>query len=121
MELAKSYLRWARPPRDLVPVEVVVVVPDLTPERGGHGEESREEPDEGDVDGVRPGSWHEAVFSGKVPLAVLDEEVEGQEEGGEGEEEEEAVVEVAVADAVDVAELPRQTDDLRVQGEGHAQ
>ena len=47
--------------------------------------------------------------------------MEGQEERGQGEEEEEAVVEVAVADAVDVAELPRQADDLRIQGEGHAQ
>ena len=46
--------------------------------------------------------------------------MEGQEEGGQGQEEEEAVVEVSVADAVDVAELPRQGDDLRVQGEGHA-
>ncbi len=70
---------------------------------------------------MRPGSRHEAVLAGEVPLAVLDEEVEGEEEGGEGEEEEEAVVEVAVADAVDVAELPRQADDLRIQGEGHAQ
>ena len=47
--------------------------------------------------------------------------MEGQEEGGQGQEEEEAVVEVSVADAVDVAELPRQGDDLRVQSEGHAQ
>ena len=64
---------------------------------------------------------YEPVLAGEVPLAVLDEEVEGEEEGGQGQEEEEAVVEVSVADAVDVAELPRQGDDLRVQGEGHAQ
>ncbi len=47
--------------------------------------------------------------------------MEGQEERGQREEEEEAVVEVAVADAVQVAELPGQPDDLRVQGEGHAE
>ena len=47
--------------------------------------------------------------------------MEGQEEGGQGQEEEEAVVEVSVADAVGAAELPRQGDDLRVQSEGHAQ
>ena len=47
--------------------------------------------------------------------------MEGEEEGWEGQEEEEAVVEVAVADAVAVAELPGQADDLGVQGEGHAE
>jgi len=63
---------------------------------------------------------HESILASEVPLAVLNEEVEGEEEGREGQEEEEAVVEVSVADAVDVPELPREGDDLGVQSEGHA-
>jgi len=54
--LCRTYLRSRRPVGDGILVEVVVRVPDLAPERGGHGEEGREEPDEGDEDGVRPGS-----------------------------------------------------------------
>ena len=43
-----------RPVADVVLVEVVAVVADLAPEGGGHGEHSGEEPDQRDVDGVRP-------------------------------------------------------------------
>ena len=60
-------------------------------------------------------------LTGKVPLAVLDEEVPGEEEECEGEEEEECVVEVLVADAVDGAKVPSQADDLGIQGERDAQ
>ena len=48
--------------------------------------------------GPRP--RHRAALARKVPLAVLDEEVEGEEEERDGEEGEEAVVEEAVRDAV---------------------
>ena len=47
-----------------------------------------------------PGPRHGAALARKVPLAVLHEEVEGEEEEREGEESEEAVVEEAVRDAV---------------------
>ena len=64
--------------------------------------------------------WNNSL-TGKVPLAVLDEEVPGQEEDGQGQEEEEAVVCEAVDDAEDVAAVPGVRDDLVVQCEGHAQ
>ena len=48
--------------------------------------------------GPRP--RHRAALAREVPLAVLDEEVEGEEEERDGEEGEEAVVEEAVRDAV---------------------
>ena len=60
----------------------------------------------------------EGAITGKVPLAVLDEEVPRQKEECQGQEEEERVIEVLVADAVDVSEVPSQPGDLRVQGEG---
>ena len=106
---------------NVVPVEVVGVGPDLTPEGGGYSKQTREEPDQGDVDGMWPGARYEPILSGKVPLAVFNEQVEGEEQGCQGQEEQEAVVEVSVADAVFVTELPSQGNDLRVKGEGHAQ
>ena len=60
--LCRTYLRSRRPVGDFVLVEVVVRVPDLAPERGGHGEEGREEPDEGDEDGVRPRSINQTLM-----------------------------------------------------------
>ena len=45
----------------------------------------------------------------------------GQEEDGQGQEEEEAVVREAVDDAEDVAAVPGVGDDLVVEGEGHAE
>ena len=57
----------------------------------------------------------------EVPLAVFDKQVPCEEEEGEGQEKEEAIVEVAVADAVDVPRPPRQGVDLRVQRERDAQ
>ncbi len=44
-----------------------------------------------------------------------------EEEEGEGQKEEEAVVKVAVADAIDVAGPPCQRDDFGVQRERNAQ
>ena len=61
--LCRTYLRSRRPVGDDVLVEVVVRVPDLAPERGGHGEEGREEPDEGDEDGVRPRSINQTLLN----------------------------------------------------------
>ena len=48
--------------------------------------------------GPRP--RHRAALARKVPLAVLHEEVEGQEEEREGQQGQEAVVEEAVCDAI---------------------
>ena len=45
----------------------------------------------------------------------------GQEENGQGQEEEEAVVREAVDDAEDVAAVPGVGDDLVVEGEGNAE
>ncbi len=64
---------------------------------------------------------HEPVLSGKVPLAVLHEQVPREEEQGEREEGQEGVVGEAVHDAVDVAQVPGVGDDLGVEGEGHAE
>ena len=108
------------PRSDVVPVEVLILVPDRGVEHRRRGKEQREEPDERDEDGVWPRPGHDALLPGKVPLAVLYEEVPREEEQGQGEEEEEGVVEEAVAGAVDVAEGPGQADDLRVKGEGDA-
>jgi hypothetical protein len=60
--VCRTYLRSRRPVGDFVLVEVVVRVPDLAPERGGHGEEGREEPYEGDEDGVRPRSINQTLM-----------------------------------------------------------
>ena len=65
---------------------------DLREECAGDSEESGEEPDHGDVDGVGPGSGHVLALG---PLGVLHKEMVGQEHHGQGQEEEEAVVEVS--------------------------
>ena len=72
----------------------------MTPKCGGDSKGGGKEPDEGDVDGVGPWAGHNALFTGKVPFAVLHEEVEGQEEEREGQQGQEAVVEEAVRDAI---------------------
>ena len=96
-----TYLRAGLvPPLDDIAEDVVRLVPDLRQEDGGDGVGRREEPDERQVDGVGPGPRHGAALARKVPLAVLHEEVEGEEEEREGEEGEEAVVEEAVRHAV---------------------
>ena len=83
------------PGRDAVDVEVILEVPDVAEEDGGHGEKQREEPDERDEDGVGPGAGDEAVLPGEVPLAVLHEEVPGQEQQRQGQEEQEREVRVS--------------------------
>ena len=111
-----------RPGGDLVAVEVVAEVAHLREEDRGHGEGQREEPNQGDEDGVGPGSGHgDVVGAGEVPLAVLDEEVPGEEQEGQRQEKEERVVAEAVNAAEDVAELPGVREDLHVQGERHAE
>ena len=88
------------PPFDDISVDVVGLVPDRRQEDGGDGVGRREEPDERQVDGVGPRPRHRAALARKVPLAVLHEEVEGQEEEREGQQGQEAVVEEAVCDAI---------------------
>ena len=70
---------------------------DLREERAGDSEQSGEEPDHGDVDGVRPGAGHVLALS---PLGVLDKQMVGQEHDGQGQEEEEAVVEISANDNI---------------------
>ena len=82
----------SRAPGDLVLVGVVLPVTDLGEERGGDSEGGGEEPDERDVDGVGPGSGHVLALG---PLGVLHKEVPGEEESGQRQEEEEAVVEIS--------------------------
>lgn len=105
----------------LVAIKVVLQRTHFTPPNGRHSKGSAKEPDERDEDGVRPRSGYCAFFPCKVPLAVLHEKVPGQEKHGERQEEEEAVVKVSVANAVFVAKIPRQVDDLRVEGERDAE
>ena len=64
---------------EVVPVDVVLLLPHARIPDGWRGEDEGEEPDERDEDGVRPGPGNEPVLPGKVPLAVLDEEMERQE------------------------------------------
>ena len=70
---------------------------DLREECAGDSEQSGEEPDHGDVDGVGPGPGHVLTLS---PLGVLDKEMVGQEHDGQGQEEEEAVVEISRNDNI---------------------
>ena len=93
----------------------------MTPKCGGDSKGGGKEPDEGDVDGVGPWAGHNALFTGKVPFAVLHEEVVSQEQEGEWQEEEEAIVKVSVADAISIAKSPVKVGDFRVQSEGHTQ
>ena len=79
------------PPGDDVPVGVLGPGPDLREEGGGDSEEGREEPDERDVDGVRPGSGDILALS---PLGVLNKQMVGQEQDCQWQEEQEAVVEI---------------------------
>ena len=81
-----------RPPGDLVLVGVLRPRPDLGEEGCRDSKDGGEEPDERDVDGVRPGPGHVLALG---PLGVLHEEVPGEEESGQGQEEEEAVVEIS--------------------------
>ena len=79
------------PPQHVVLVRVILNSSQLTEERCWDSEERREEPDHGNVDGVRPGPGHVLALR---PLGVLHEEVVGQEDGGQRQEEEETVVEI---------------------------
>ena len=53
-EVPGAYLGWIGPVADVVPVDVVAEAAHLAPEGRRHGEDPGEEPDQGDVDGVRP-------------------------------------------------------------------
>ena len=96
----RTHLCAGRPPDDVIAVDVIRLFPDRRQEDGGDGVGRREEPDERQVDGVGPRPRHRAALARKVPLAVLHEEVEGQEEEREGQQGQEAVVEEAVRDAI---------------------
>ena len=77
---------------DDVLVRVILPVPDGREEGGGRREQGREEPDERDVDGVGPGPGHVLTLS---PLGVLDKQMPGQEQDGQRQEEQQAVVEIS--------------------------
>ena len=81
-----------RAPGHHVLVGVLGPVPDLGEERGGDREDGGEEPDERDVDGVRPGPGHVLALG---PLGVLHKEMPGEEESGQRQEEQETVVEIS--------------------------
>ena len=85
------------PAGDHVPVGILFPGPELGVEHRGNGEHGREQPDEGNVEGVGPGSSH---VLGEVPLAVLREQVEGEEERSEREEKQETVVEISKQETV---------------------
>jgi len=70
--------RVLRPPGDNIPVWVLGPGSELAVEGRGGGEPSAQQPDQRDVQAVRPGPGH---LVREVPLAVLREEVEGQEQG----------------------------------------
>lgn len=103
---------------DDVLVGVLGPGPDLGEERAGDSEQSGEEPDHGDVDGVGPGSGHVLALG---PLGVLHEQVVGQEQDGQRQEEQEAVVEVSKTDAIFQSKVPGQMNYLRVQSERNTQ
>jgi len=103
---------------DNVLVRVILPGSDGREEGCGSREQGREEPDERDVESVGPRPGDILTLS---PLGVLDKEVPGQEQDGQRQEEQQTVVEISVADAVLKPQVPRQVDDLRVQGEGYAE
>ena len=73
-------------------VRIILPGSDGREEGGGRREQSREEPDEGDVDGVGPGPGHVLTLG---PLGVLDKQVPSQEQDGQRQEEQQAVVEIS--------------------------
>ena len=79
-------------PEHVVLVRVLLDVVQLCEEGRGDGEEGGEEPDEGDVDGVGPGPGHVLTLG---PLGVLDKQVPSQEQDGQRQEEQQAVVEIS--------------------------
>jgi len=103
---------------DDVLVGVVLPGSDGREEGGGSREQGREEPDEGDVDGVGPGPGHVLTLS---PLGIFDKKMPGQKQNGQGQKEQQTVVEISVTDAELQPEIPREVDDLRVEGEGDAE
>ena len=78
-------------PHNVILVGIILVWTKLREEGRGHSEQGREETDEGDVDGVRPGPGHILALG---PLGVLHKEMEGEEHSSQGQEEQEAVVEI---------------------------
>ena len=85
--------------------------PDLSEERGGDSEQGREEPDHRDVDGVRPWSWNILALS---PLGILHKEMIGQEQDGQGEEEQEAVVEISENIQLSLFVLTKDSFDIQI-------
>ena len=104
-----------------IAIKILIVRPHFTPKRSGYSKCSRKEPDEWDVDGVRPWAGYHALFTCEVPLAVLHEQVPRQKQEGERQEEEEAIVKVSVGLAKVVPKIPIEFDDLRFQCERDAQ
>ena len=97
-EAVHANLRIIRPaPEHVVLIGVHLDVIQLWEECRGDGKEGREEPDEWDVDGVRPGPGNVLTLG---PLGVLHKEVECEEDRRQGEEEEEAVVEKPETDVL---------------------
>jgi len=47
--------------------------------------------------------------------------MEGQEQDGQGQEKQEAVVEISVADTISVPKVPGEVDDLGIHGKGYAE
>ena len=78
-------------PHYVILVGIILIGPKLREEGRGHSKKCREEPDERDVDGVRPGPGHILALG---PLGVLHKEMEGEEHSSQGQEEQEAVVEI---------------------------
>ena len=58
-----------------------------------YSEDCPEEPDERDVYRMWPGSWDVLFISAEIPLAVLNEQMEGEEQQCQRQEEQEAIVE----------------------------
>jgi len=99
-------------------VRVISPGSDLSEERGGDREQGGEEPDQRDVDGVRPRSGNILALS---PLGVLHKQMIGQEEDCQRQEEQEAVVEIPKTDAKLCSQIPCEMNDFRVQSCRNAQ
>ena len=78
-------------PHNVILVRIILVGTKLREEGCGHSEQGREEPYKRDVDGVRPWPGHILALG---PLGVLHKEMEGKEHSSQGQEEQEAVVEI---------------------------
>lgn len=117
MPLLNTYQRVVWSSDNFIAIEIIGFIMNLSVKHSGYRKDQREEPDQGNVEGVSPRSWNHAFFAGKVPLAVLHKQMEREEQDGQRQEEQKAIVGKLVHNTIDASKVPSVSDDLRVQSE----